>query len=252
MADDPGLPPLSGAMQLLWAPPDRNRRGPKPGLSLERIVTTAVEIADRDGLAAVSMARLASELGFTTMSLYRYVASKDDLVVLMMNEAAGRPPEHPEARTWRERLEAWNADQIDVLMRHQWRSLVPISGPPMTPNELAWLDAALGALHGTPLTESEKFAAVQALATISLGQVRLVLEIRSAAHRGDSDPVPFEARLAQLVTPEAYPAIHRSVMSGDLSEDTGPPDPADDPDFQFAVRRLLDGIESYVASRSGG
>ena len=240
-------------MGLLWNPPDPGRRGPKPALSLDRIVATAVEIADRDGLAALSMSRLAGELGFTTMSLYRYVPSKDDLVVLMINHVAGRPPAHPEARGWRERLELWNADQVSVLMRHTWRTLVPISGPPLTPNELAWLDAALDALHETSLTETEKFATVQALATISLSQVRLITEIRAAAQSGAADPMPFEARLAALITPAEYPAIHRSLVGDDRTVEfataTEPPDPLEDPDFLFGVHRLLDGIESYIAAK---
>ena len=106
-------------MGLLWDPPDRGAAGRSPGLSLDRIVTTAVEIADRDGLAAVSMARLAGELGFTTMSLYRYVPSKDDLVRADDQRGRRAAAGAPEARTWSERLEAWNADQVDVLMRHR-------------------------------------------------------------------------------------------------------------------------------------
>ena len=83
-----GLPP---AVEQLWGlrGPGRARGGPKPALSLERIVAAAVELADAGGLAALSMSRLAEKLGFTTMSLYRYVASKDDLLVLVLDAALG-------------------------------------------------------------------------------------------------------------------------------------------------------------------
>ena len=84
--------PLPPRLQLLWGLQERPRRGPKPGLSLERIVDAAIGLADAGGLAAVSMARVAAELGFTTMSLYRYVPTKDDLLELMVDAASGLPP----------------------------------------------------------------------------------------------------------------------------------------------------------------
>ena len=132
---------------------------------------------------------------------------------------------------------------------------MPISGPPLTPNELAWLDAALGALHETPLTETEKFATVQALATISLGQVRLVTRDPSrGAHRGDSDPMPFEARLARSSRPRSTRrSTARSSATADLSSRRpGRPIRSRTRTSCSRVHRLLDGIESYMASRSGG
>ena len=76
------------SVELLWGQPERPNRGPKPGLSVERIVRVAIEIADAEGLPAVSMQRVASEFGFTTMSLYRYVPGKNELIDLMI--------EHPD------------------------------------------------------------------------------------------------------------------------------------------------------------
>ena len=82
--------PLPRALEILWrdAPPSRR----SSGLSRERIVATAVELADSDGLAALSMARLAERLGCGTMSLYRHVANKDELVTFMLSTAPGPPP----------------------------------------------------------------------------------------------------------------------------------------------------------------
>src|SRR5215203_813827 len=85
----PGVPP---AVELLWGRRDKGRRGgPKPALSLDKIVTAAVALADEGGIAALSMSRLADKLGFTTMSLYRHVASKDDLLLLALDAAMGYP-----------------------------------------------------------------------------------------------------------------------------------------------------------------
>ena len=96
------LPP---GLDLLWGRREPGRRGPKPGLSVDGIVAAAVRLADAEGLEAVSMARVAKELGFTTMSLYRYVTSKDELLQLMWNASAqGAENLDLEGTTWRERF----------------------------------------------------------------------------------------------------------------------------------------------------
>ncbi|HMO11233.1 MAG TPA: helix-turn-helix domain-containing protein, partial [Actinotalea sp.] len=81
LAELDGLPPGFGAM---WRAPEQGRRGPRPGLTVPQIVQAAIRLADAEGLAAVSMARVAEELGVTTMALYRYVGGEDQLVAAMI------------------------------------------------------------------------------------------------------------------------------------------------------------------------
>ena len=81
------------AVALAWGIAADPQRGPKRELTIERIVEVAVRLADDGGLSAVSMAAIAGELGVTSMALYRYVTSKDDLLVLMQEEGIGLPPE---------------------------------------------------------------------------------------------------------------------------------------------------------------
>ena len=101
-------PPIDPAVALAWGRSDSARRGPKPSLSLEEIVATAVRIADEEGLEAVSMARVAKALGFTTMSLYRYVPSKADLLTHMQDAALGPLPEDRVRDVdWRAGLTEW-------------------------------------------------------------------------------------------------------------------------------------------------
>src|SRR6202041_553797 len=83
------------ALDLLWGASDRPRRGPRPSLSLERIVTEAISLADAEGLAGLSMQHLAERLGCAKMALYRYVPGKSELVALMVDTALGDPPEPP-------------------------------------------------------------------------------------------------------------------------------------------------------------
>src|SRR5688572_28933845 len=101
--DDDDIP---RSLRVLWKRADRRRRPPE-ALSLERIVRAAVEIADLEGLPALSMAHIARRLGCATMSLYRHVANKEELQVFMTDAAPGRPPVIDDAQDWRRGLERW-------------------------------------------------------------------------------------------------------------------------------------------------
>lgn len=128
---DTGLP---ASLAAAWGLRERPTKGPRPGLTLERIVDAAVALAVREGLAAVSMGRVAKELGVATMSLYRYVAAKDELYVLMLDAAVGPPgPPPPADAGWREALTAWAEAYRQALQRNRWSLRIPVSGPPVTP-----------------------------------------------------------------------------------------------------------------------
>src|SRR5580698_5119196 len=155
-ADDatPGLPP---GLDLLWGRRAPGRRGPKPGLSVDGIVGAAVRLADGEGLEAVSMARVAKELGFTTMSLYRYVASKEELLQLMWNASAQGAEELViEGTGWRPRLQKWAEVQRDMLDRHAWITQMPMAAPPLAPNSLTFVERGLETMDGTRLAAGDK------------------------------------------------------------------------------------------------
>ena len=110
---------------------------PGRGCRPTRSSTAAIRLADAEGLEAVSMARVAAELGFTTMSLYRYVASKDELLQLMWNASArGAEGLVLEGDGWRARLRMWAIMQRDMLDRHPWITQMPMAAPPMAPNSM--------------------------------------------------------------------------------------------------------------------
>ena len=136
--DDARIPP---SIALAWGRRARGSRGPKPGLTLERIAEAGIDLASRDGIEAVSMARLAAELGAGTMSLYRYVVSKDELLTLMVDTALGHPNAPDDARQagWRAGLEWWARSVREVYRRHPWGLKVPITAPPLGPTmSLGW------------------------------------------------------------------------------------------------------------------
>src|SRR5580693_4325150 len=95
------------ALDLLWGNRPSPRRGPKPSLSLKRIVIEAIALADAEGLASLSMQHLAERLGCAKMALYRYVPGKAELVALMVDAGLGDPPLPPGDATWRSVLQLW-------------------------------------------------------------------------------------------------------------------------------------------------
>src|SRR6478752_3288109 len=97
--------PLPRALEILWEESGATTRS--RGLNRERIVEAAVALADADGLGALSMARLAERLGCGTMSLYRHVANKDELVMFMLSTAPGPPPGSTDSASWSDARRDW-------------------------------------------------------------------------------------------------------------------------------------------------
>ena len=159
-ADDRGTG-LPDTIAAAWGVRARPGKGPKPGLSLERIVAAAIRVATADGLAAVSMSRVAAELGAATMSLYRYVNAKDELVSLMVDTAYGAPPAAvtPEPG-WRDALARWAWAMRASYRRHPWLVHVPLRGLPIMPNEVAWFEQGLACLRHSNLAEAEKASVI--------------------------------------------------------------------------------------------
>jgi AcrR family transcriptional regulator len=240
-----GLPPV---VEQLWGLQGPSRRGgPKPALSLQRIVAAAVELADAGGgLAALSMSRLAEKLGFTTMSLYRYVASKDDLLVLVLDAALELPPEAPDG-DWREQCAVWARALRDGYRAHPWALELPISGLPAGPNQLVWFDRGLGALAGLRLAAGEKASAILLLSTYVRGQTQLVLDLTRSATAATATPsADWATVVTRLADPARYPEVAKVVEAGvfeDGEDDFG------EEEFDFGLQRVLDGIEVLHRSR---
>ncbi|WP_372468480.1 TetR/AcrR family transcriptional regulator [Microbacterium maritypicum] len=242
-------PELPRGIALAWGVAANPQRGPKREMSVEKIVDAAVELADAEGIGAVSMAAVAAKLGFTPMSLYRYVTAKDDLLLLMQEQATGLPPaSHLEVDGWRARLLALYEAQIMLYLRHPWMLSLPITGSPITPNSSAWLDAGLAALEETPLTAEERLAVALAMT----GHARwcgIVLAGYTEQARGSGlTPDEVSAREAELfdrvITAEEFPALHRAIEDDVFLSAADP--------FRFGVERTLDGVAAYIAALERG
>ncbi len=239
MTDDASqLPP---GLDLLWGRRERGRRGPKPGLSIDAIVEAAIAIADADGLVAVSMARVAKELGFTTMSLYRYVASKDELLQLMWNASAQGAEEFGlEGAGWRERLGHWATVQREMIDRHAWITEMPMATPPLAPNSLTFVERGLEALDDTGLADGDKLRVIGMISSYTLSESRMAHEAARAAAAADAPGWTFEGLLRELVDEESYPRLSRIAAAPSSDDD-------ERDEFAFGLDRILDGVEALIA-----
>lgn len=241
---DTGLP---ASIEAAWGLGGSHGRGRPPGLSLTRIVEAAVQLASAHGLTAVSMGRVAAELGASTMALYRYVATKDELLALMVDTAIGAPPDPDGIDGWRPRLSAWAWAQHERIRHHHWALQVPITGPPTTPNQIAWLEAALRALADTGLAEHEKASAVLLLSGYVRSEAALTADLETRFLVADPDEAmsSYANLLRKLLDPQHFPALHTLLADGVF-------DKADDPDteFSFGLERILDGIGALIATRA--
>nr|SBO99591.1 Transcriptional regulator, GntR family / Transcriptional regulator, TetR family [Nonomuraea gerenzanensis] len=226
-------------------------RTPVQDLTTRRIVRAAIAVADGEGLAAVSMRRVATELGASAMSLYRHVAGKDELVHLMADAVYGDdPPPEQVPRGWRERLELAARQQWRIYRRHPWLArAISLMRPEFVPNGMAHTDRLLRALDGLGLDANTMMHAVLSL----LGYVRgaavsLEAEEQARTETGITDDDWMRAReaeLERLFASGAYPTLARVVAQPGLDLDL-------DSVFEFGLRRQLDGLAVLVARARDG
>jgi AcrR family transcriptional regulator len=243
--DDTGLP---ASIAAAWGIRGRPAKGPKPALDLERIARAGVQVAAAEGLGAVSMSRVAAELGASTMSLYRYVAAKEELLSLMVDLALGDvPAEPPPDGGWRPGLVRWAWRYHDALRRHPWVLGVPISGPPITPNQVRWLEDGLAALGASGLAEHEKLSVILLVSGFVRNEATLAADLAAGAAATGEEIMPAWSRLLRRMTdPERFPALHAALGSEAFAYD----DDMDD-EFAFGLERILDGVEVLIRTRAG-
>lgn len=243
---------LPAVLATAWGLRTRPGKGPKPGLTLDRIVAAGVHVAGAEGLGAVSMARVAAEIGAATMSLYRYVATKNELLDLMVDAAVGPPPPRSPDEDWRAGMLRFTRAYLAILRRHPWIVRVPITTPPLTPNQVGWMDHGLEVLAGTTLEETEKLSTITTVSGITRNWALMTADITAAAQASgttaDQAMLTYGQLLGRLVDPLRFPAIGRLLATGILDM----PDETPDDDFEFGIARVLDGIAALIDRRAGG
>jgi AcrR family transcriptional regulator len=241
---------LPASVTAAWGIREGAPRRRPHGLSLERIVTAGIRVAASEGLAGVSMNRVARELGAAPMSLYRHLTAKEELLAHMVDATfaeAPRPPEPGEG--WRAGLARWASAYFVILRRHPWLVRVPIGGPPVMPNQVLWFERGLACLGGTRLAEAEKPSTLLLVNGFVRNHATLESDLLIAARASGVSPetvgANYGAMLARLTDAERFPALHALLAARVFSGDA----PIRD-DFQFGLDRILDGIDVLVRARS--
>ena len=236
----PAAPPI--------ARPEHGRaRRPAPpdaALAPDRIVAAAIAIADQEGLAGLSMRRVATDLGAATMALYRHVADKDDLVLRMLDAAMGewRAPAHsPEG--WRARLEIAARQLWALFRRHPWLApAMSMTRPQPLTGGLVYAEWTLAALHDSGADEVTAFTAYLTLFTYVRGTaVNLEPEVEAEAASGMDPDEWMDTQvpaLRAIVADGGFPMVERLLsISYDFDLDTL---------FEFGLQRLLDGLAAVL------
>jgi AcrR family transcriptional regulator len=247
--------PDSGAavrrsLQLMWGGAPEPTRGPKPGLSVASIVRAAIDLADAEGLVALSMRRIAAALGVGAMSLYRYVPGKSELVDLMVDEVYSEDVAAAEAveGDWRARLEAYGRQEWALYLRHPWMLQIAQGRPMLGPNSMRSTDIALQAVDGIGLTEDEMLGAVVALSSFVAGLAKTTIEAMQAADRtGISDEEWWEIQgeyVGPAVVAGELPMLTKVGEAGAFNSMFD--------NFEFGLQRMLDGLGVLIDRRRDG
>lgn len=232
------------SVELLWGVEPPPRRGPKPKLTVAGITRAGVELADQEGLDAVSMRRVAKELGVSAMSLYTYVPSKAELTDLMLDAVYGELELNYGGVTgWRQRLEGVARANRVLLQRHPWMLQIAMSRPVMGPNLIGKYEHELRAVDGIGLDDVSMDLVLTTVIGFTQSVVRSALEAAAAERRtGMSDEqwwAAYGPALAKVLDPGEYPLASRvGKAAGEAYGSAYDGERA----FEFGLSRLLDGI----------
>ncbi|MFI9504066.1 TetR/AcrR family transcriptional regulator [Nocardia sp. NPDC052566] len=245
-AETSGSGDLARTLDLLWNTGPRPSRGPKPALTLDRIVDAAVRVADAEGLDAVTMRRVATELGTGTMSLYRYVPGKAELLDVMLDRVQRPIESQLAAQGWREALEGLARESLVLFRAHPWLLQVNQSRPVMGPGAVESMELVLSRIRPMGLPDPELISVVIMVSGYVAGVARGQLYQEEAESKSAMTDIEFWQ--AQ------HPVLERAMASGDypvlasLSSDTF--DPKFD-HFEFGLQRILDGLAVLVDRHAG-
>ena len=224
----------------IWSLPERGERGPKPRHSRAEIAAAAAGIADAEGIAAVTMRRVAAELGTGTMSLYNYVPAKDHLVQLMADHAAGEyvyPPSPPPDS--RAAIADLARQGRDIARRHPWLPAILHRPPPMGPSTLRYIDYFLGLLAGTGLDTAAKMEIIAIINGFALmyGGMQAALDderARTGITEQEQQAAPVKV-LAEAAATGMYPNLAAALTAPSRQLRTA------DQNFESCLIRLIDG-----------
>jgi AcrR family transcriptional regulator len=225
----------------IWERLDQVASTARTALTAQRIATVAVGVADADGLDAITMRRLATELGVAPMAAYRHVAGKDDVLELMVDLIYGEV-ELPEDADWPATMRALARDLRAMVLRHPW--LTQVTVPELTPNRMALAERALAVLRSADLDADTSMsifrtvvAYVHGAASTEIG-LRRLMEDRGWID-GTETRTGLAAQMAWLLNTGRYPSFERYVREGTRKDDL-------QWQFETGLDAILDGIATRI------
>ncbi|HLZ25815.1 MAG TPA: TetR/AcrR family transcriptional regulator C-terminal domain-containing protein [Chloroflexota bacterium] len=235
------------AFGRIWLRRRRERERHRAGLDADRIAAAALRLADAEGLAAVSMRRLATELGAGTMSLYRHVSGRDDVVELIVDAAYGDEPPPAPTGDWRADLRALAGRTRRIMLAHPWLAFEASARPRFGPNALRQAEAALAVARQAAQEIDLASALLDAVQSFTLGAVQRELAERHAERVSglteDQWRHAVGPYLRQALAAGEYPHLEERILNG--------ADPDNAERFAFGLDRVLDGIDAWLATVRG-
>jgi AcrR family transcriptional regulator len=237
-------------LRLLWRDPSViPRRGPRQGLTIDQVVGAATALADADGLDAVTMRRVAADLGVVPMTLYTYVPGKAELLDLMLDAAYQRMPRAASTgRPWRERVSAVAAENRGLFDTHPWAAAITTARPPLGPGMMAKYEHELSAFDGLGLSDLQMDDALTCLLAFVQAWARAA---GTGPARGDTAAddeqwwAASEPLLRRALDPAAYPlAVRVGTAAGTAHRAAYGPQHA----YGFGLRTVLDGLATLIAT----
>jgi AcrR family transcriptional regulator len=239
-------------LRLLWRDPAVvPRHGPRQGLSIDAVVDAATELADAEGLDAVTMRRVAQALGVVPMTLYTYVPGKAELLDLMLDAAyAGMARADTSGQPWRQRLAAIAAENRVLFEAHPWTAVVSTARPPLGPGQMAKYEHELSAFDGLGLNDVTVDDCLSYLLSFVQAGARAAAAAREAERDSAMDDGQWWAAnaplLARVFDEAAYPTAARVGTAAGAAHGS-----AYDPGhaYQFGLERVLDGLAALIDHR---
>jgi AcrR family transcriptional regulator len=242
---DPGR-----TLALLWR--DRtapaSQRGPRPGLTVDAVVTAAIDLADAEGIAAVTMRRVAELLRVAPMSLYTYVPGKAELLELMLDTVySGMPRADTTGQPWRARLTAVAAENRTLYERHPWATTTNPSRPPLGPGLMTKYEHELAAFDDLGLDDIIRDAAL----TFLLGFVQAAARAEAEAKAIQRDTAMTDEHwwaanapvLTKAFDESRFPlAVRVGAAAGAAQRGAFNPTQA----YEFGLHRVLDGLAVLI------
>lgn len=232
----------------------RGRTPPRQARSLSRreIVRAAVAVADAEGADAISMRRIARELGAGTMSLYWHIGSKDELLDLMVDAVQGEMETPEPSGDWRADLRTIGRNTRAGLYRHRWVMDFIMSAPPFGPNQLRNAERSLAALDGLGLDKATALNVLMTVVTYVTGAVlRELQEIRTEREMERQAAELSDAELKQLRADymDWLRGSGRYPRLAEMIDEGIDPDAAETRDerFEFGLGCVIEGIGARLA-----